>query len=178
MRSRYFDDAVLLLPEDSSDGLFTKIAGPQGATGATGATGAIGLSAYEIAIKNGFGGSESDWLSSLIGAQGQQGSKGETGPQWLQGEKGEQGAAGKDGAQGPQGLQGATGAQGPQGPMGPMGPIGLQGAVGPTGAPGLNGLSAYDIAVKNGFKGAELDWLNRSSRTSGHGRTFCLSDCS
>lgn len=31
---------------------------------------------------------------------------------------------------------------------------------GGTGTPGKDGLSAYEIAVKNGFEGSEQDWLN------------------
>lgn len=48
-------------------------------------TGADGKSAYEIAVENGYTGTEQEWLESLKGA------KGDTGPQ---GEKGEQGAPG------------------------------------------------------------------------------------
>ena len=43
-------------------------------------------SAYEIAVKNGFNGSEQEWLESLKGDQG------------IQGEKGDKGEAGKDGS--------------------------------------------------------------------------------
>ena len=60
-----------------------------GATGATGATGADGLSAYEIAVAEGFVGDETAWLASLVGA---------------------------DGADGNDGADGATGATGPAGP--------------------------------------------------------------
>ena len=37
---------------------------------------------------------------------------------------------------------------------------------GGAGAPGKNGLSAYEIAVKNGFKGSEQDWLNSLQATA------------
>lgn len=37
---------------------------------------------------------------------------------------------------------------------------------GGTGTPGKNGLSAYEIAVKNGFKGSEQDWLNSLQATA------------
>ena len=40
-------------------------AGATGATGATGGTGAAGASAYQIAVNNGFVGSEAAWLDSL-----------------------------------------------------------------------------------------------------------------
>ena len=44
--------------------------GEKGDTGATGATGADGKSAYEIALENGFVGSETEWLESLRGEIG------------------------------------------------------------------------------------------------------------
>ena len=50
-----------------------------------------GKSAYELAVENGFAGTESDWLASLKGVQGPQGIQGE------KGEKGEPGAVGVDG---------------------------------------------------------------------------------
>ena len=48
-------------------------AGPKGDTGETGATGAQGLagkSAYELALDNGFVGTETEWLNSLKGTNG------------------------------------------------------------------------------------------------------------
>ncbi len=56
-----------------------------------------GESAYEIAVKNGYLGTEAEWLESL------------------------KGAAGTQGARGPEGPQGPVGPQGPQGPQGPAG---------------------------------------------------------
>lgn len=53
--------------------------------------------AYAIAVKNGFEGTEKEWLTSLKGAKGEQGPVGEMGPT------------------GPIGPQGPTGPQGPQG---------------------------------------------------------------
>lgn len=55
-----------------------------------------------------------------------------------------------------------NGVQGPAGEMGPQGPRGLRGAKGDPGAPGADGipgLSAYDLAVQNGFVGTEQEWL-------------------
>ena len=86
-------------------------------------------SAYQIAVANGFVGTESEWLASLVGATGPQGPKGDTGET------------------GPQGPKGDTGATGPQGPKGDMGPV------------GEDGLSAYMIAMMNGFSGTEEQWL-------------------
>lgn len=86
--------------------------------------GADGASAYEIAVENGYTGTEAEWLSSLKGEkgdageqgiQGIQGEKGDTGEQGLQGiqgekgEKGDTGAAGKDGINGTDGRDGANG---------------------------------------------------------------------
>lgn len=49
-------------------------------------SGKDGLSAYEIAVKNGFVGTEQEWISSLTGSPGPQG---EQGIQGVQGEKGD-----------------------------------------------------------------------------------------
>jgi len=50
--------------------------GLQGVTGATGSQGPAGVngaSAYQVAVANGFVGSEAQWLASLVGAQGASG---------------------------------------------------------------------------------------------------------
>lgn len=83
-----------------------------------GTTGADGKSAYEIAVANGFDGTEQNWLDSLKGEQGPQGPKGETG---LQGPQGETGPKGETGAQGPKGETGEKGDTGVQGPKGDAG---------------------------------------------------------
>lgn len=106
------------------------------------ADGADGASAYEVAIQNGFVGTEAQWLASLVGPQGPQGLQGETGPQGPQGIQGEtgpqgpQGETGPIGPQGPQGLKGDTGDTGPQGAQGEVGP---QGETGPQGIQGVQG---------------------------------------
>ena len=97
-------------------------------------------SAYGIAVKHGFKGTEEEWLASLRGPQGETGAPftydmftpeellALTGPQGPQGATGPTGATGPQGVQGnqgPQGLQGATGPQGPQGIQGPQGPQGV-----------------------------------------------------
>lgn len=79
-------------------------AGEAGAAGAAGADGADGASAYEVAVTNGFVGTEEAWLASLVGPPGSQGIQGEQGSQGIQGE---QGPAGTDGVGVPVG--GATG---------------------------------------------------------------------
>lgn len=75
----------------------------------------VGKSAYEVAAKNGYSGSEQAWLNSL---KGEKGDSGEQGPQGEQGERGAQGEQGVQGEQGPQGEQGVQGEQGPQGEQG------------------------------------------------------------
>lgn len=63
-----------------------------------------GESAYEIAIRNGFEGTEDEWLASLKGETGDQGPKGNTGDQGIQGEKGDVGEQGIQGDPGPSGA--------------------------------------------------------------------------
>lgn len=54
----------------------------------------FGNSAYDIALKHGFIGSEDEWLASLKGEKGEQGEQGIQGAQGIQGEKGQNGADG------------------------------------------------------------------------------------
>lgn len=68
-----------------------------GNTAVSGPQGKDGLSAYEVAVKNGYIGTEEEWLINLKGEKGDQGKQG------IQGEKGEQG---KQGIQGIQGVPG------------------------------------------------------------------------
>lgn len=165
--------------------------GPQGEPGPAGKDGQPGKpgkSAYELAVDQGFSGTESQWLESLkkgpAGPQGQPGKDGKNGidgksayelavtqgfkgdlAAWLeslrgpQGDQGEQGPAGKDGERGPQGLPGADGKQGPAGQPGQPG------------KDGKDGQSAYQIAVNNGFSGSETDWLASLKGHDGHDGT-------
>ena len=105
--------------------------GIDGAQGPQGPAGQNGLSAYELAVQNGYSGTEQQWLSTAI-----------VGPQ------------------GPQGPIGLTGATGPQGIAGTNGTNGANGAQGPQGPAGQNGLSAFEIAVQNGYTGTESQWLS------------------
>ena len=73
--------------------------GPQGETGPQGADGFIGVdgqSAYEVAVENGFVGTEEEWLEYL--RQGPKGDKGDTGDTGATGPQGPQGVPGEDGA--------------------------------------------------------------------------------
>lgn len=88
-----------------------------------------GKSAYQVAVDNGFSGTEEEWLASLVGPQG---------PQGIQGIQGEQGIPGERGEQGP------TGSTGPQGPAGP------QGQAGPQGVAGNDGFSPTATVTKSG----------------------------
>ena len=101
-----------------------------------------GKSAYQIAIENGFVGTEIEWLESLKGADGQDGVNGIDGKsayeiavangftgtevEWLESLKGSNGRDGVDGKDG---------------------------------ADGTDGKSAYIIAVEHGFTGTETEWL-------------------
>ena len=76
------------------------------------------------------------------------------------GPAGPQGPAGADGKPGTPGKDGAPGAPGATGPAGPPGVDGLPGADGAPGVDGKPGLSAYEIAVANGFVGTEQEWLD------------------
>ncbi|WP_405561929.1 hypothetical protein [Streptomyces sp. NBC_01180] len=89
-----------------------------------------GDSAYEVAVEAGFTGTVTEWLLSLIGAQGP---KGATGPK---------GDTGGTGAAGAKGATGATGATGPKGDTGP------------TGAPGLAGSQIYTFPDGSGIDAA------------------------
>lgn len=103
---------------------------------APGEPGADGKSAYEIAVENGFAGSQVEWLESL---RGEPGSQGETGPKGEKGDTGAIGPKGDTGLQGPPGESGATGPQGPKGDKGDKGDTGQQGPKGDKGDPGLQG---------------------------------------
>ena len=106
------------------------------------------LSAYGLAVKHGFKGTEEEYLASLkgetgatgptgpTGAQGPTGPIGETGPT---GPVGPTGAVGAAGPTGPTGAPGQTGPAGEAGPTGPTGPTGETGATGPAGPMGPTG---------------------------------------
>jgi hypothetical protein len=107
--------------------------GPQGIQGDVGPMGPSGYSAYEIAVFNGYSGTEAEWMASLVGAAGADSTV--PGPQGIQGNTGPtgpQGLTGNTGPTGPQGIQGntgVTGSTGPQGNVGATGNTGPQGGV-------------------------------------------------
>lgn len=106
-----------------------------------------GYSAYDIAVQNGFVGTEAEWLASLIGPQGLQGERGLTGETGPAGPQGERGLTGETGPAGPQGKTGEAGPAGPQGKTGETGPAGPQGERGPVGETGERGPAGESITV-------------------------------
>lgn len=105
-----------------------------------GLRGKDGKSAYDIAVKHGYQGTEEEWAKGLTPSGG--GGAGTAGPKGDKGEAGPQGPAGPVGPQGPQGLTGPSGPageQGIQGPIGPTGPIGPKGDTGERGPAGEKG---------------------------------------
>jgi hypothetical protein len=90
--------------------------GLQGEQGPKGDQGDTGLSAYNVAVQNGFNGNMVAWLATLVGPQGEKGNPGAPGLD---------GINGKDGAPGLEGKDGAPGLQGEQGPQGPKGEPGI-----------------------------------------------------
>lgn len=98
----------------------TALAGPRGPNGTDGENGEQGLSAYQVAVNNGFEGTEEEWLESLRGGNGEDGEPGMSAYQialnngfvgteedWL---------ASLEGAPGPPGEDGESGEAGPPGP--------------------------------------------------------------
>ena len=113
-----------------SDTSFSLSATKPASSSGQGEKGDPGDSAYQVAVNNGYEGTETEWLTSLKGESGPQGPKGDTG------ESGPQGPKGDTGETGPQGPKGDTGETGPQGPKGDTGETGPQG---PKGDPGESG---------------------------------------
>ena len=132
--------------------------------GANGEKGTDGKSAYQIAVEQGYQGSESDWLTSLKGDKGEKGNTGAKGnpgqdgaegksayaiavehgyedseDEWLLSLKGEKGDTGERGEKGDTGLQGERGEKGETGQQGEQGPKGEKGDPGDRGLQGVPG---------------------------------------
>jgi len=71
-----------------------------------GAPGSPGASAYDIAVTNGFVGTEAEWLASLEGDPGPKGDPGDVGPKGDRGDPGPKGDPGEPGAPGAPGADG------------------------------------------------------------------------
>ena len=117
----------------------------RGSTGARGPAGPPGKTAYQVAVDEGYTGTEEEWLESLIGPQGQKGDTGETGP------RGETGPGGKS-AYDIAVEEGYTGTEA-EWLASLVGPQGIQGPA------GEDGKSAYEVAVDEGYTGTEAEWL-------------------
>lgn len=121
--------------------------------------------AYQIAVDNGFVGTEEQWLLSLVGPQGIAGLDGVNGTNGLDGKSAYQLAV-NNGFQGSL-TQWLTSLIGPKGADGLSGRDGVNGTNGADGNDGLNGKSAYQTAVDNGFVGTESQWLLSLVGTNG-----------
>lgn len=114
-----------------------------------------GPSAYDVAVANGFVGTEANWLDSLVGPAGPAG----TG----EGGTGTAGPSAYDVAvsNGFVGTESAWLASlvGPEGDAGTPGTDGAAGPAGADGAAGPAGISAYQSALAAGFVGTEAAWV-------------------
>lgn len=159
--------------EISSDNTIT-VGIPSTGNGVAGPRGEKGYSAYELAVKNGYTGTEKEWLAYLKGDKGDKGDTGATGATGPAGANGKDGVNGADGKPGSNGLSayelavknGFTGNESAwleslKGEQGVPGPAGADGKNGVNGVDGKDGMSAYTIAVKNGYNGTESDWINK-----------------
>lgn len=149
------------------------------ANGLKGDKGDDGLSAYQIAVINGYQGSQSDWLASLVGDKGDKGQKGEAGKDFrivktfpsiseMNGNGFSDGdftmiaSDVNDPDDGKLYVWNGTGftyvadLSGSQGIKGEKGDTGDRGEKGDTGD---QGISAYQVAVNAGFTGSVDQWL-------------------
>lgn len=151
--------------------------GRDGTNGTNGRDGENGLSAYQVAVNNGFVGTVQQWLDSLKGSNGQAGTNGTNGwtpilavvpdgdrrviavTSWTGG-SGTAPSTGYYGSSGiVQNISSAVDIRGIQGLQGLKGDDGIKGDKGDTGEQGDRGFSAYEEAVSQGFVGTIEDWL-------------------
>ena len=142
-----------------------------------GSDGDNGLSAYQIAVNNGFVGTEQEWLNSLKGSDGDNGNDGNPGTDGIDGlsayqiavnlgfngtiEEWRDSLEGTDGAPGKSAYELAL-EQGFEGSLSDW-------ILSLKGSNGNDGRSAYQIAVNNGFVGTEQEWLNSLKGKDGSG---------
>lgn len=163
-----------------------------GRPGPAGQDGADGLSAYELAVGQGFGGSLEEWLGSLKGEPGADGADGTDGTDgsdgvaglsayevaveagfvgdeaaWLASLKGEKGDPGEPGEPGPEGPEGPEGPQGPQGDPGEPGPAGEAGAKGDPGEGVPAGGSTGQVLKKKSSTDYDTEWADESGGGGG-----------
>ena len=119
------------------------------------------FSAYGIAVKHGFVGTEEEWLASLKGEKGEDGNVDFellTPEQiaMLKGDKGDKGDTGETGA------TGATGPQGPQGPAGQNGADGRDGRDGQDGTVAFESLTPEQVAMLKGTPGKGIASITKT----------------
>lgn len=149
------------------------------ANGLKGDTGADGLSAYQVAVINGYQGSQNEWLASLVGAKGDKGDKGDAGKDFKIVKTfpsiAEMNGAGfsdgdftmiasdvndpDDGKLYVWNGTSFTYVADLSGSQGIKGDTGKTGDTGEKGDTGEQGLSAYQVAVNAGFSGSVNQWL-------------------
>jgi hypothetical protein len=156
------------------------VAGRNGTNGTNGTNGANGKSAYDIAVSNGYVGSESDWIKSVQGEKGDTGATGAKGnngyspvyqlvtnsngtfiqiTDWVGGD-GTKPATGYLSSNGVvSNINNATNIRGDKGDQGLQGVQGNDGKQGTQGIQGVQGYSAYDVAVQQGYSGTQQEWL-------------------
>lgn len=138
--------------------------GTKGDKGDTGSRGAAGKSAYEIALQNGFTGTEADWLTSLKGQKGDTGAPGAKGEPGEKGERGEKGDVGETGEKGEKGDTGTPGKDGVKGTDGKDGADGFSPTVTVTETSTGAIITATDkngtttATIKNGTSGEAASW--------------------
>ena len=149
------------------------------ANGLKGDKGDDGLSAYQIAVINGYKGSQAEWLASLVGATGLKGEKGNPGKDFkivktfpsIAAMNGDGFSDGDftmiasdvndpdDGKLYVWNGTGFTYIADLSGSQGIKGDTGKTGEKGDPGEQGEQGISAYQIAVNAGFSGSVNQWL-------------------
>ena len=130
--------------------------------GKDGKDGENGKSAYEIAVQNGYDGTETDWLESL---KGQKGDTGEPGAAGAKGDPGEKGDQGEPGTPGEKGERGEKGEKGDAGTPGKNGVNGKDGANGINGKDGVDGYSPIATVTKTDT-GATITITDKNGTTT------------
>lgn len=130
--------------------------------GKDGKDGENGKSAYEIAVQNGYDGTETDWLESLKGQKGDTGEPGAAGAKGDPGEKGDQGEPGAPGEKGERGEKGE------KGDAGTPGKDGVNGKDGTNGVDGKNGTDGYSptATVTETDAGAVISITDKNGTTT------------
>jgi len=165
-----FSDLSQQLKQEVSDAV---------ANGLKGDKGADGLSAYQVAVINGYQDSQTEWLASLVGETGLKGDKGDPGKDFRIVKTfpsiAEMNGGGfsdgdftmiasdvndpDDGKLYVWNGTGFTYIADLSGSQGIKGDTGKTGDTGEKGEPGEQGLSAYQVAVNAGFSGSVNQWL-------------------